>query len=421
MSELSSIISSEVNRRSDMILGLIQELVRIPTYVPPGLNYDRIAEIPIPYLLEAGFDVRKVTMPEETVSQYIRCHHPEVSGPRVNVLATKHVADNARAILWNAHLDTVPYDADEWTHDPLGGVIHEGRIWGRGVADDKGEAACIVAAFWILHELGIELTCNPTIALACDEEIGPYSGLMYLADLGYFDNIDLFHGCDGNGDGIYVAFNGALFWRIDVRGKSAHSSTPSLGINAIERSVSVLYELLKFKEKVEARVSSLASSPNGKAVRPVFNITMVKGGLAQNLIPADLILEGDRRFLPEESEEEVISEIEMMVSHAAELEPELNISLSITPFYTSWSTDPDSSWVRETQGVAEQALGRPLSVYASPGSCDVSYVANSKQIPTVCFGLGRVGESNTHGADENARVDDVLGLVKTICLLATAS
>ena len=423
MGATRNLIDYEVDRREEMILSLIQDLVRIPTFVPPGVNYDRAAELTSAYMREAGFDIEAVTMPESTVDERLRSYHSEVSGPRVNVVAKKIIDQEFRNILWTAHLDTVPYDADEWSLDPLSGHVVDGRIWGRGVADDKGEAACIMAAFAILNEIGVELACNPTIALGCDEEIGPYSGLMYLSDQGYFAGCDLIHGCDGNGDGVYVSFNGAFFWKLTMRGKSAHSSTPSLGINSIERSTVIVGQLLKLKEEILGRNGGggLIAQPDGESAPPVFNITMARGGLRHNLIPAELILEGDRRFPPEECERDVVRELASVVTEAAALVPDLEVELTITPFYTSWSTDPESPWVQEVKRAASHSAGRPLAVRASPSSCDLSYVAKSTRIPLACFGLGRAGESNTHGADENARVEDILALVKTICYLATES
>ena len=78
-----------------------------------------------------------------------------------------------------AHLDVVPL-GDGWTHDPLGGEIADGRIYGRGTTDDKGPALCALYAMRAVKEAGIPMKDGVRLILGCDEETG-MSDMRYYA------------------------------------------------------------------------------------------------------------------------------------------------------------------------------------------------------------------------------------------------
>ena len=78
-----------------------------------------------------------------------------------------------------AHLDVVPL-GDGWTHDPLGGEIADGRLYGRGTTDDKGPALCALYAMRAVKEAGIPLKHGVRLILGCDEETG-MSDMLYYA------------------------------------------------------------------------------------------------------------------------------------------------------------------------------------------------------------------------------------------------
>lgn len=427
MADLYQAINDAVDRRRDDIVGLVQELVRIPTPTPPGHNYDRAVETLRPYFTKMGFETRRIDMPDQLFEQRCRSVYPEMDGVRANLLAKKDFGRKER-VLWYAHLDTVPVNEPErWTRPPFGAEVHGDRLWGRGTADAKGECCSAIAAFLILHELGIEPRYNVTVALTSDEEIGPYSGLMHLADLGVFADCNYFHSLDGNGDNLTIAFNGALTWRIDIEGKSTHTGRAYTGINAIEHSLPILEEFTALQKQVLSRRSRFPIPPNIAAdagtdkLQPTFNVTMAHGGVKHNIVPSSFVLQGDRRFLPEESESEVIAEIQAAFDRARGRDPLLEARIRFMPFYESFAGDPDHPWSREVQRSVERVLGEPRPLAASGGSSDIAYTSRVAGLPAVSFGLGRYKESNHHGVDENIRISDVLDLVKIVCVLATGS
>jgi succinyl-diaminopimelate desuccinylase len=417
-------INRAVDKRQAEIIKLLQKLVQIPTPTPPGLNYDRIVEIMLPYFTTIGFQAHRIDLPQEVFHQRCKAIHPQLEGARSNLLAN-FKKESKQTILWYAHIDTVPVDESRWTVPPYRGLIKDGRIWGRGTSDNKGGCAAIIAAFRTLYELGVEPKYDVVVALTSDEELGPYSGLMYLADEGYFKNYQYFHCLDGSSEGIGIGANGTITWSLTIKGESAHSGESFLGINPIEHSFGVLEQLLKLKKKVELRKSrmpvlpKMAHETGMPTVIPLLNITMARGGLKHNIVPSEFILEGDRRLIPEEVESQVIREIQDAVNKAQANDPKLECELRTIPSYPSFFQDPNHPWVQKVKRIAELVSGERLSVFGSGGSTDVAYIAKTTQMKVASYGISRHKESRIHGENENVRISDLLNLVKFIAILAT--
>ncbi len=289
----------------------LDELVRIPTQVPPGENYEKAMEYAASKLKDLDFKVETLIMPRALFEKKNpRLKH--LSGERANICATKNYGAD-ETLLINTHLDVVPASPN-WSMPPFECTEKEGRIFGRGVADSNGGVAALFTVLSAMEELDIEPGYNLNIALTTDEEMGPYSGLCYLADQGKL-KADYFLSMDGDSDDITIASNGNVDWQIDVFGKSYHSGSSFLGVNAIEKAVPVMNGLLELKAKVEKRRSkvpaSMAISQNVgiDTLMPVLNITMINGGVKQNIVPDRCTLKGDRRYIPEEKFSDVCKEM----------------------------------------------------------------------------------------------------------------
>ncbi len=405
-----------VNTLEDEVIEYLSELVQIPTFVPPGEHYEEIVDLLIPHLRESGFHCERVVVPEEIVER-MKEEIPGLSGRRVNLLATREEG-NEQSLDIYTHLDVVPA-GEAWATHPYTTVRRGDRLYGRGVADSKGTVAALLMALRIMNELKIRCKYNLRIALTTDEEIGIYSGLCYFADNGLLQGKYLL--CmDGDNEGICVATNGVMNWEIVVNGKACHSSIPSLGINAIERARLVMDALERLKERVEQRESKAPCSPSmtqvtgQKHIKPIFNLTMISGGVKENIIPPSCVLRGDRRYIPEETEQDVVKEFEAAL---APLKSELELEIHCYPGYPPMYTDPEDGWVKEVQTAASAAFGVHKPVTGVQGGLDVAYAVQKTGQPVCAFGIGSSIESNAHGADENIRIEDLKNYVKFIVML----
>jgi len=155
-------------------------------------------------------------------------------GERVNLSAIKNTGAK-KTLLINTHLDVVPA-GDNWTVPPFDVTVKDNRVFGRGVADSKGGIAALLTVLSAMEELGIEPAYNLNIAMTTDEEMGPYSGLCHLADLGKLE-ADYFLSMEGGSGDVTIASNGVVDWQVDVYGMSWHSGSSFLGVNAIEKAL----------------------------------------------------------------------------------------------------------------------------------------------------------------------------------------
>src|SRR5579885_2480527 len=164
---------TEVEEQEPRLIERLRELIAIDTCVPPGENYDKVLDLVEPELRRLGFSTQRVVIPREKVDQIPL----PLKGERVNLVARLHNGKPPLSVY--AHMDTVPIE-EGWDYDPFAGEIHDGRIYGRGVADMKGTIASLLTALDVMQRLGLEPVWDLNVLLCTDEEIGVYPGLYHL-------------------------------------------------------------------------------------------------------------------------------------------------------------------------------------------------------------------------------------------------
>ena len=377
----------------------LRDLVGFETVTPPGREYPEIVDHLIPIFRDLGFEAEKVVVPPEVLAG----RGEEAIGERSNLWARLDVGAEETMVIYT-HLDVVPA-GEGWSKDPFALDIRDGRIYGRGVADSKGAVAALIAALRAVEATGRPQR-NLLVLLTTDEEGGGYSGLCYFADEGLVKG-DVMLCMDSFSDDVIIGSNGIITWEATVRGKAAHSGASFLGENAIEKALPVIEALLDLKGRVEARRSTLRASSELEDhgvdfVRPMLNVTVIRGGIKENIVPDRCVLRGDRRVIPEERMEEA----------AAELEREM-AALPVDLEWRSWMgyppmrIDPDHPWVAEVRRALEGASGRSPRLAGAQYSLDQAYVAEVTGIPTCVYGVGRQTDSNPHGPDENVTLEDL--------------
>ena len=227
---------------TNYLLDLLKKIISFKTVAPPGSNYQEIVDWLVPIFREMGFATQKLVMPLDVFAA--KCSDQRLVGDRNNLRADLSVGAEKTLVIY-AHLDVVPAEGN-WDTDPFQAVAKNGRIYGRGVSDCKGSIAALIAALKALLESG-KPKYNLSVLLTTDEEVGGYSGLCYLTDLGQVKG-DLMLCMDGFSDDVVIGSNGIITWDVVVHGRSAHSGSSFLGINAVERSIPVMEALMDLKK-----------------------------------------------------------------------------------------------------------------------------------------------------------------------------
>src|SRR5262245_13768554 len=168
-------VEREVDRAADEMVRYTQDLVRIPTVNPPGDHYQTCASFIGDDLNRRGYDVEYIAA--EGLPEHTR-HHP-----RVNVVGARRGSSGGPVVHLNGHFDVVPAGAG-WSVDPFGGVVRDGRIYGRGVCDMKAGLASAVFALDAIARAGVELPGAVEISGTVDEESGGFAGVAHLARVG---------------------------------------------------------------------------------------------------------------------------------------------------------------------------------------------------------------------------------------------
>jgi succinyl-diaminopimelate desuccinylase len=393
------------------LLDVLRDLIAFKTIAPPGSSYHEVIDYLVLVFKSMGFHTEKIVMPKEIFEA--RCQDARLTGDRVNLRASLNVGAKETLVIYT-HVDVVPA-GDNWVTDPFEMFLKDGRAYGRGASDSKGAVAGLIAALQVLLKYG-NSKYNLSILLTTDEEVGGYSGLCFFADQGLIKG-DYMLCMDGFSDDLVIGSNGIITWEVVVHGKSAHSGSSFLGLNALEKSLPVMEAIMALKKEVQSKRSTLAASSALEAVgvknlMPILNITMINAGIKENIIPDRCVLRGDRRVIPEESMEEAMAQIENTIRSL-----DVDLDLKFFPGYPPMRMNPDHHWIEEVRGAIKKVTGTVPKLSGAQGSLDQAYATEKTKIPTAVYGVGRQMESNVHAGDENVRVDDLVNFARFLLVL----
>ncbi len=401
------------NKRVNEAIDILMHLLSIDTSNPPGENYSEIVKFLEPRLKALGFETEKVAVPP----RYLAKIPLPIHGKRVNLVARKKCSKEPVTIY--AHTDVVPA-GENWNYNPAG-EIAEDKIYGRGTSDMKGSIASLITALEIMNHLEIEPAFDINVVLCTDEEIGGYPGILYLARKGYIPKDGHVLCLEGTQDPkILLCTAGSIDITITATGKSAHSGSNFMGINALEEMIPVLNELLKLKRKVEKRETEIPREPHPgspKYVSPMFNISMINAGIKSNIVPEKCRAVINRRYTYKENYEEVVKEIQLAVKKASarsKAKFELNYFHAYPPLLVNTST-PYHHKMKQAYMLAQGYRDSDFAEAGASYSEDMAFLEQELGINRIVYcGAGRAFESNAHGDDENIRISDMTAQIKEL-------
>ncbi|MEO8924652.1 MAG: ArgE/DapE family deacylase [Caldimonas sp.] len=377
----------------------LQALVRVPTDAPPGNNAphaERTAE-----LLESfGFAVDRYPVPDAIVREHglesivnlvVRCKYGE--GPTIAL---------------NAHGDVVP-PGEGWSHDPYGGEIENGKLYGRASAVSKSDFATYTFAVRALESLGLPLAGNVELHFTYDEEFGGELGPGWLLKMGLVKP-DLLIAA-GFSYQVVTAHNGCLQLEVTVHGKMAHAAIPATGIDAMRGATAILVALYAQNEIYRNITSKVAGISH-----PYVNVGRIEGGTNTNVVPGKVVLKLDRRMIPEEDPATVEAQIRRIITDAAATVP--GVTIEIRRLLLANALQPlagNAPLVEALQRHGEAIFGEPIPVSGTPLYTDVRLYGEAG-IPAAIYGAGprTVLESNAKRADEHLVLDDLRRATKVV-------
>ena len=361
-------------------------------------------------VLEAlvGFDTtsRNSNLPlVEWIESYLdRCgiaHEriPDRTGAKSNVWATIGPPATPGYIL-SGHTDVVPVDGQSWSSDPFRLTRRDGRLFGRGAADMKGFLACCLAA---VPDMAARKLARPVhLAISYDEEVGCVGVRDLIAQLrrAPVKPVACFVG-EPTEMGVVIGHKGKRSLRVDVKGRTCHSSLAPHGVNAVEYAARLIVKIRDIGERFarEGARDALYDVPYTTA-----HTGLVSGGTALNIVPDSCTFEFEFRTIAADDAGALVDEV---VAYARErLEPEMKAvsreagirfeEKSGFPGLETPQTDEAVRLAKKLAGTGELgkvAFGTEAGLFAEAG------------IPSVVVGPGSIDQA--HKADEFIAVSEL--------------
>ena len=234
---------------------------------------------------------------------------------KANLFATLGEGKSAGVIL-SGHTDTVPWDGQDWSMDPLSALVKDDRLYGRGSADMK--AFIGIAVSHAEQFLNSHAPFAIHLAFSYEEEIGCFGVKELIADL-RDANIKPLACIVGEPTSMVpaIAHKGVYRYKCCVRGKEAHSSLTPHSVNAIEMAARVVGRVRDMAEDFEKNETRF------EGFDVPFSTTSVgqfHGGIADNVVPRDAEFRYEFRDLPTANAAQMQSEV---VAYAKSLEPRM--------------------------------------------------------------------------------------------------
>ncbi|QDL39162.1 acetylornithine deacetylase [Rhodoferax sediminis] len=317
---------------------------------------------------------------------------------KANLFATLGEGKPAGVIL-SGHTDTVPWDGQDWTLDPLGAVVKDGRLYGRGSADMKSFIAIALANAQVLLESAAPFAIH--FAFSYDEEVGCFGVRELIADM-KDAGVKPLACIIGEPTSMVpaIAHKGVYRYKCCVRGKEAHSSLTPQSVNAIEMAARLVGKLRDMAEGFERH------EPRYEGFDVPFSTASVgqfHGGIADNVVPRDAEFRYEFRDLPTADanimQKEVLAHTLSLQSAMKSVAPEAGFSFETiceVPSFLGSAQDPVTR-------LALRLSGEPRTTLVAFGT-EAGIFKNSG-IPTVVCGPGSINQA--HQSDEYVSLEQL--------------
>ena len=348
---------------------------------------------------------------------------PEETMP--NIVGSFDCGAPGKHLVLNGHIDVYPVgDVKDWKYDPWGGVIADGRIYGRGSNDMKCGTTASIFTYAYLHRIRDQLKGKLTLTCVSDEEtFGPW-GARYL-----IKNHPEVHGdtlLNGEPCAHEIRFGekGILWLNLTVRTTGAHGAYEHASPSATKIAARLMLELDEaignigytpqpdVKKALEGAYETIESSYGEGAYevlqKPTINYGTIHGGLKVNMIPGEVKIEADIRLPVGLEKETVLEVVEKVISRYPEVSyEEVN--------YTAPShCDPNGEMVGILQRNIEEIRGHIPKTLIAMGGTDAR-LWRYEGIPAYVYGPYARGMGST---DDYVEVEEFIDVVKIHVLSA---
>jgi acetylornithine deacetylase/succinyl-diaminopimelate desuccinylase family protein len=395
MARQANDIAEKVKRgiKGSEVEALVKRLVSIPSHSDVPTRESEVAECLNEFLTDEG----------------VRSKLRKVERNRPNVIASvKGTTGKGKALMLNGHTDTVPpYDMDI---KPFSPKILKGRLYGRGALDMKGGLGAMAIALVAIERAKVDLQGDLILSAVVGEE-GPSEGMEDIVLNG--PKADLAIVGEPTDLEIQPSHRGLEWLEVHILGKAAHGGQASRGVNAISMAA-------RFICRVEDDLlPKLASRKSAHTLPPTLNMGVIQGGQQPSAVADHCVVKIDRRWIPEESLDQVFQEIYDVFDSVKGEYPEFKAKLQRdesnmkTMTHVPNVVNKSNPLVKSLETNVRTHTGKKAKLTSFWGWTDAALMTHFGKTPTVVFGPG--------GAGAHARIEYVNTKDLVICANVYAS
>ncbi|MCI9166019.1 MAG: YgeY family selenium metabolism-linked hydrolase [Oscillospiraceae bacterium] len=373
--------------RDERLIAFCQEAIRIPS---PSGQEKGVAELMKRKMEEYGFD-------EVIIDRF------------GSVLGKIHGKRPGRTVLMDGHIDNVDViDAPQWKHDPFGGEIDGGRIYGRGASDMKGSVTAMISAAAHLAE-DTDRDFAGTVCVSCTVHEECFEGVS-SREISRLARPDFVIIGEATSTTVKIGQRGRAEVVVETGGVSCHSSNPEKGVNAVYHMMAVIEEIRK-----------IVPNEHPLLGKGILELTDIKSSPypGASVVPSLCRATFDRRTLAGEDEAVILGQVEQAIARARERLPGLEAraflaegreacwtgeTISAKRYFPAWVVEEDSELVQKAlAGLREAGIEAPISHFAF--CTNGSHFCGEAGIPAI--GYGPSLESLAHVRDEYIEIEQL--------------
>lgn len=307
------------------------------------------------------------------------------------IIAEKICENPKFRLLLEGHLDVV---SPEGMEHPFDAEIKDGILYGRGSVDMKGGCGSMLAAFVAACQKPLE--GDLYLMFSTDEE---YAGeeIKKALEKGHLPKVDFALIAEPTNGTMATAHKGEAWIDVEFFGKSAHSSMPHMGKNAIYMATAFLHNLQAYLPEMKKMVHPLYGAPT-------MSVGTIEGGSTPNVVPPYAKITIDIRYLPGTSSESFLKVLQNLAVLCKTENEDFFAKITKIGEWNDVCTDRESPTFRRIWQAASKAMGKEVELTVMTGWGEGGFM-NLYGIPVVYFGPGENGMS--HRPEEQIHVDEI--------------
>ncbi|OEV27639.1 acetylornithine deacetylase [Streptomyces nanshensis] len=325
----------------------------------------------------------------------------EVAPGRPNLVAVvEGGGGDGPTLMFEGHTDVVTEGrVEDWSVDPYGGEIRDGRLWGRGSADMKSGLAAMIHGVRGLQLAG-PFPGRIVLGVLCDEE-GMMLGAKAFAASSLAAGVDGVVVCEPEGYEVCTSARGGIRLRLDLTGVMAHGAMPQEARSPLVAGARIVEALAEVEGWAVRR---FGTHPHAGAVTVTPTVLHAGDPEQLNVIPAHGMVGVDVRTVPGTDHAELIARVRKAAADAAGTAG-VTVATTVVDDRPAIEIGEDHPVVAALVAGHRAEHGSAPAFGAVPGTTDGTILTRDAGLPTVVYGPG--GKWIAHQKDEYVEVAEI--------------